>query len=712
MTDFINPSVEICTATERHLFASFIFRDHVYEILCELRRIQRHYEAIASPARGAEGWQLGWLSASAPRPAAAASLTAAEPPSSGCSPAGRASSPPRTPVRTPGTPVFPSALYSTSPASAAPSPAHATPVHTMAAVRADSPVGMSPGIPAAGRDGPADQPSGGAAFEVSPARGDGGEASLKAGTRDLFFLRRRRPQPSLAASPLPTARGGEASPRSPPAPPPTVDTASAVRRAAERRCNGAAADDGCAGAGGASATACEGGATEEGPGSLSADPLSHEVLSTTLPCSAAHARQVLFGNGSSFFADFLAAQGGSQIEMEPWSELRCGGGWLREVRRVQRVRSRFSPVRSTRVHETQRLGLAADGAVVLAIHQLSLDVPYADYFVVHTKMCLRDEPAESSRLMEPAAASTLVVTVAVTFSKPTLVQSRITFGALADLRHAYNSASLPTLRKFLTRPAGGGASAEGAPPRAAPADGVHSGAEGGRTLAHARASVQADVRTSEEGGAGFNGGCTGAFRQRGDDGSPASFFSWAAGSWWSGCVLCMAALAEAAQVLRGPGALLVIEQMPWGVARRARARLRVALLEVHYAGGRAALAKAIVREAGRLVVLAALLGAAYTLARACLRLPGYRAGERADGAAQDLKARLACLETSYAALHARAVAWEACAVTAASLWEVDGRKDVPAACVTVSPNAPRLAAIGDVCGSRLVLTGTADTAHQ
>jgi hypothetical protein len=498
----------------------------------------------------------------------------------------------------------------------------------------------------------------------------------------------------------------------------------------------------------------------EGEGALSAEPLEHEVLSTTLPCSAAHARHALFGDRSTFFSDFLAAQGGSDIEIEPWSELRDGGGLLREIRRVQKVRSRFSPVRSTRVHETQRLGVAADGAVVLATHQLSLDVPYADYFAIHTKMCLRDEPAEPSSLVGPVAASTLLVTVEVTFCKWTIVQSRITTGALSDLRHAYNNAGLPTLREYLTRPAGGEAAAEralagggsvqGATAGAATAESVHSrgvglgasggvgagdskmggggkgggltgggGAASGRAPAHARARIRNDRGAGEEGGAVSARGRTTSVRDlprgeggsRGrtdwqggkdskhiDGGSPVRRFSWASGLVRSGCIFCLAALDEAAQWVSGPGALFVLEQLPSGATRRARARLRVKMLEVHQAGGRAALAMATLREAGRVLLLAALLFAAYTLARASVRPPGRWVGGTAEGPTQELRARLACIERSYAALHARAAAWEACALEATRVWEKGEARDVPAACVSLPPpNEALPAAIGDVC---------------
>lgn len=396
MTDFINPSVEITTSMDRHVFASLIFREHTFEILSELLRIQRLYEELAPPR--AQVQEAG--SAQTPAHPAPSPLSGAAAPCAADALVAAPASPSRIQL-TVSPPAFPSAPAEAqrfTPRALWPDSAalHSRRTHvndaTPPGARACSPRGDTSSVAAARADGasaaecgesrgvPSPPPpplrassSAGSAPTLLPrSPGDEGPGSAEAeqeavAMRGLggLFLRRRRP-----AAPSPSAA------RAPPGAP--------------QPCLGAAC--------GSADEPAESASVDEGASSLSSLPLPHEILSTSLPCSAAEARERLFGANSTFFTDFLAAQGGSEIEVEPWAALR-GGGLLRELRRKQVVRSRFSPVHQTRVHETHRLGSSADGAVVLAVHQLSLDVPYGDYFAVHTKLCLRDEPATETGLV-------------------------------------------------------------------------------------------------------------------------------------------------------------------------------------------------------------------------------------------------------------------------------------------------------------------------
>ena len=368
---------------------------------------------------------------------------------------------------------------------------------------------------------------------------------------------------------------------------------------------------------------------DEGSSLLSSVPLIHEVLFTTLPCSADEARRSLFAGGSRFFHTFLSEQGGSQIEIEPWAELRGGGSWLREIRRVQLVRSRFSPVRSTRVHETQRLGTSSDGAVVLALHQLSLDVPYADYFAVHTKLCLRDELSAPTGLVEgPDAACRLSVSVDVAFCKPTMLQSRITAGAVADIRDAYTNVGLPAMRAFL---APGGSCKEGGIAKAADATG---------------------------------GGSPGGAAAAGDGGERAPS-SACAGCESGGMMQLNLAMGRVgplgADDVAGRRTSIMLLLEPWELIRRMRARFRLILLHVRYGGGRAALASVMTPVELGLTLGVVALGAIAWVVAVNAQSAGMGPAPLAEPSVEQLRSHIECLQRQNTVLQARAASWEACA---------------------------------------------------
>ena len=98
---------------------------------------------------------------------------------------------------------------------------------------------------------------------------------------------------------------------------------------------------------------------------------------SVLGCSLAEAEAALLADSSPFLAEFKAAQGGSAISVGAWQGF-AGGGRVREVRFVQAVRSRLSPVRQTRVEETQQYSSLPCGRVVVQTHQVMLDTPHRE----------------------------------------------------------------------------------------------------------------------------------------------------------------------------------------------------------------------------------------------------------------------------------------------------------------------------------------------
>jgi len=270
----------------------------------------------------------------------------------------------------------------------------------------------------------------------------------------------------------------------------------------------------------------------------------------------------------------------------------------------------------------------------------------------------------------------------VAFCKSTLVQSRITSGALAELRHAYHEAALPAMRRCLAEAERG----EGSEARVEAASAIQEGGTGG---------------LYRRGGAGGAEGQRGA--EGGDDASPVRGRG---GPAW-------AALGDPFAQVQS-----LLAQWPLASSRRMRARMRVALLGLRCAGGRAALGRALALAAFRLVAWVALLWLLSWLAHGglggsmplfssaacargptstCLSRPFAWLGRTRDHTAEaELRARLACLEDAYAALRARTSAFEACSRAVVALG--GQQRPPPAECLKLPAAEPWLGA-GEACHS-------------
>lgn len=118
----------------------------------------------------------------------------------------------------------------------------------------------------------------------------------------------------------------------------------------------------------------------------------------------------------------------------------AGGGRVREVRLVQQVKSKLSPVRQTRVEETQRCSTLPCGRVVVQTHQVMVDAPYGDHFSLLTKWVLAAAAA--------AGSCSVTVSAELAWSKDTWLKKQIGAGAIDELQGSY-SVFLPLMRQRL-----------------------------------------------------------------------------------------------------------------------------------------------------------------------------------------------------------------------------------------------------------------------
>ena len=197
---------------------------------------------------------------------------------------------------------------------------------------------------------------------------------------------------------------------------------------------------------------------------VTAEPLPHLVGlgGETIDCSVAEAEAALLADGSPFLSEFKTAQGGSKVDVGEWTAVDGAGGKVREVRLVQAVKSKLSPVRETRVEETQQHSALPDGSVVVQTHQVMVDAPYGDYFVVLSKWVFAPAAAASDE-----GGCTVRVSCEVAFHKDSWFKNQIQANAIDELRGNYR-VFLPLIRKRLEARGGNsnghGEAAGGRPP--------------------------------------------------------------------------------------------------------------------------------------------------------------------------------------------------------------------------------------------------------
>jgi hypothetical protein len=142
---------------------------------------------------------------------------------------------------------------------------------------------------------------------------------------------------------------------------------------------------------------------------MTAAALQHPMLECVLTgCSTTRAFDVLFSDGSVFMSKFKALGGGDNLDCASWRLDR--GVRARRLTYVQAIKSRFSPVKSTRVEEVQHAFVGADGHLMVCADIYSLDVPFAQQFYVRTKWTLKPMPQAAS------VGSMLIVSMEVAFT--------------------------------------------------------------------------------------------------------------------------------------------------------------------------------------------------------------------------------------------------------------------------------------------------------
>lgn len=179
-------------------------------------------------------------------------------------------------------------------------------------------------------------------------------------------------------------------------------------------------------------------------------------------------------DSSAFLRQLREATGAKELETDEWRPF-GGGGRVRECRFVQPIRSMVSPIRQTRVLETQRTcwliaghaapandvevqpaaagGPASDAsspkqapkpapkvetaALVLQFSQVFADTPYGDYFTVEHKWVVHPEQREGVDSTGNATGSRVHTSVEVVFTKPTWLQSKILSGCVSECTEYY-----------------------------------------------------------------------------------------------------------------------------------------------------------------------------------------------------------------------------------------------------------------------------------
>ena len=189
---------------------------------------------------------------------------------------------------------------------------------------------------------------------------------------------------------------------------------------------------------------------------VTAEPLPHLVSlgGETIDCSVAEAEAVLLADGSPFLGDFKTAQGGSKVDVGEWTAVDGAGGKVREVRLVQAVKSKLSPVKETRVEETQQCSALPDGSVVVQTHQVMVDAPYGDYFVVLSKWVFAPTAAGAVGAAPDEGGCTVRVSCEVAFHKDSWFKNQIQANAIDELRGNYK-VFLPLVRRRLEARGGG-----------------------------------------------------------------------------------------------------------------------------------------------------------------------------------------------------------------------------------------------------------------
>jgi hypothetical protein len=157
-------------------------------------------------------------------------------------------------------------------------------------------------------------------------------------------------------------------------------------------------------------------------------PVMQKVMEYSLPVHPKEFYDTFLSSKSDFFIEFHAAQGHKNIELTPWDE-HSSIGPVRDLSFVTALKGfRIGPSEAL-CHQTQRVGVYKDSHTVFETSQVMSDIPYGDHFKVETRWDICPETTGSG--------STLVIHIAVPFTKNTMWKKFIEKGVTESLLEAY-----------------------------------------------------------------------------------------------------------------------------------------------------------------------------------------------------------------------------------------------------------------------------------
>lgn len=126
--------------------------------------------------------------------------------------------------------------------------------------------------------------------------------------------------------------------------------------------------------------------------------------------------------------NFHPANTNTDVQSSKWYLDEAEGTMRRDVKYRRPLGFRIGP-KETRCEETQRYCFMSDGSVLVELENNSLDAPFGDYFCVESYFELKP--------VNKGCATELITSIAVHFSKSTMLRSKIEAGALSETKTSY-----------------------------------------------------------------------------------------------------------------------------------------------------------------------------------------------------------------------------------------------------------------------------------
>lgn len=153
-----------------------------------------------------------------------------------------------------------------------------------------------------------------------------------------------------------------------------------------------------------------------------------KVMEYSLPVHPEEFYNAFLSSQSDFFVEFHAAQGHKNIELTPWDE-HSSMGPVRDLSFITVLKGfRIGPSEAL-CHQTQRVGVYEGSHTVFETSQVMSDIPYGDHFKVETRWDIFPQKTGSG--------STLIIHIAVPFTKNTMWKKFIEKGVTESLLEAY-----------------------------------------------------------------------------------------------------------------------------------------------------------------------------------------------------------------------------------------------------------------------------------